>query len=38
MSEMLMAIREELRPSSAPVALPDRTHEEEIISQTPDHT
>ena len=37
MGEMLMAIREELKPSNAPVTLLDRTHEEEMITQTPDH-
>ena len=38
MGEMLMAIREELWPINAPDAVLDRTHEDEMINQTPDHT
>ena len=34
MGEILMAIREELRPSSVHLTLPDKTLEEEMITQT----
>ena len=37
MGKILMDIREELRPSNVHLTLPDKTPEEEMITQTQNH-